>query len=181
MNCKCGCGKPPNFGKVYISGHNAKGRVVSEETKRKLSLQKMGSNNPMYGKPRSAKNSEAVLRSIRGNRWMVGRKLSEETRKKMSEARMGDKHWNWRGGITPINLRIRSSRKYIEWRDSVYRRDNYTCLWCRKRGVELNADHIKPFAFFPELRFELSNGRTLCAVCHNTTKISAKEMHVLYL
>lgn len=59
--------------------------------------------------------------------------------------------------------------EYRDWRKTVFARDDYTCLWCGKRGVELNADHIKPFALYPELRLEISNGRTLCVPCHETT------------
>ena len=77
---------------------------------------------------------------------------------------------SWRGGITPINLRIRHSTEYKLWRRIVFERDDYTCQLCFKRGgITLNADHIKPFAFFPKLRFVLSNGRTLCIGCHKTT------------
>ena len=64
---------------------------------------------------------------------------------------------------------IRDSREYKEWRSAVYKRDNYTCQSCGDLGVKLHADHIKPFAYFPELRFDLSNGRTLCVPCHTKT------------
>ena len=48
-------------------------------------------------------------------------------------------------------------------------RDNYTCQICGTRGGDLEADHIKPFAYYPDIRFELSNGRTLCKPCHRKT------------
>lgn len=83
-------------------------------------------------------------------------------------------HWNDNLGLTSINERERKSNKYKEWRLVVFERDNYTCQNCGIRSgngkaVILNADHIKPFAYFPELRFELSNGITLCEECHRQT------------
>ncbi len=76
---------------------------------------------------------------------------------------------NWRGGTTSENSRIRNSKKYSDWRRSVFTRDSYTCVKCGQIGGELNADHIKPFSLFPELRLELTNGRTLCLECHKLT------------
>ena len=62
-----------------------------------------------------------------------------------------------------------------EWRKAVFQRDNYTCVWCNKSNIYFHADHIKPFAYFPELRFEGSNGQTLCANCHKwKTKMDMK-------
>ena len=80
----------------------------------------------------------------------------------------------WKGGITLINKIIRSSKEYKLWRKATFERDNYTCLWCgAKNGngktITLNADHIKPFSLFTELRFAIDNGRTLCKDCHRKT------------
>lgn len=77
---------------------------------------------------------------------------------------------SWKGGITPINLQIRHSTEYKLWRKAVFERDDYTCQCCFKRGgIILNADHIKPFSKFPDIRFDINNGRTLCVPCHKTT------------
>jgi Restriction endonuclease len=65
---------------------------------------------------------------------------------------------------------IRASGKYHEWRKAVFQRDDYTCQVCGKRGVKLNAHHIKPFATHHELRMDIDNGITLCEKCH-------KEVH----
>ena len=84
--------------------------------------------------------------------------------------RIGEKAANWRGGLTKLQDKIRKSPEYKLWRTAVFERDNYTCIWCGERGAKLNADHIKPFALYPELRFAIDNGRTLCEDCHKTTE-----------
>jgi 5-methylcytosine-specific restriction endonuclease McrA len=85
-----------------------------------------------------------------------------------SDCVRGEKNVNWRGGISPINVKIRGSKEYRIWRSAVLERDNHQCIWCCSKK-SLHADHIKPFALFPELRFAIDNGRTLCAHCHKTT------------
>lgn len=75
----------------------------------------------------------------------------------------------------------RNSPELKGWRKLIFTRDNYTCQECGIRGGYLEADHIKPFAFFPDLRYVLSNGRTLCRPCHNKTKMSASKMREIYL
>lgn len=102
----------------------------------------------------------------------VGSKRSLETRLKMSEAQRGEKSHFWKGGITAEHELIRSSIEYAEWRRQVYERDDYTCQRCgSQRGGTFNAHHIKGFATYPELRFEVSNGATLCAdPCHATVR-----------
>lgn len=72
-------------------------------------------------------------------------------------------------GKTVLHERQRKSAAYKAWRTLVFERDNYTCRECGQRGGYLHADHIKPFAYSPELRFDVTNGRTLCVPCHKKT------------
>lgn len=72
-------------------------------------------------------------------------------------------------GLTDRVRLLRFSKSYKEWREAIFKRDNYTCQFCSQYGGKLQADHIKSFARYPELRFELSNGRTLCIDCHYQT------------
>lgn len=83
--------------------------------------------------------------------------------------RRGRDHRWWRGGVTTPNEAARKTPEYRAWRAAVFVRDDYTCVACGRRGGRLHADHEKPFALFPALRFEVSNGRTMCVECHRQT------------
>lgn len=77
----------------------------------------------------------------------------------------------WKGGKTKRATILRTRAKYLKWRDSVFERDLYTCQKCgvfngNGKKIILNAHHIRLFSEFKELRFELSNGITLCKDCH---------------
>ena len=83
----------------------------------------------------------------------------------------GSSNSNWVGesGLTRRNALIRESVEFQEWRDKVFTRDDYTCRHCAKRGGDLHAHHIKQFAKYPNLRFDVGNGLTLCVDCHRKT------------
>lgn len=59
--------------------------------------------------------------------------------------------------------------EYRLWREAVFRRDDFTCQSCSIRGGALEADHIKPWNAYPDLRYDVTNGRTLCQGCHRAT------------
>lgn len=91
-----------------------------------------------------------------------------EILKKNRKHHRGEKHWNWKGGITPYYHKLRQSKKYIEWRNEVYERDNWTCRECNEKlkSKTIVAHHIKSFKKYHKLRFKISNGKTLCRKCH---------------
>ena len=66
-------------------------------------------------------------------------------------------------------LRARGSTQAAEWAKKVKERDDYTCQICGDRGGRLHSDHILPFIYFEEFRYDLFNGRTLCVECHRRT------------
>lgn len=72
-------------------------------------------------------------------------------------------------------------KKFNEWTVAVKERDGWQCQLCGKKNRELNekgtptvlnAHHIiaRDNKEFPDLRFEVENGITLCAGCHRFSK-----------
>jgi len=137
-----------------------KGKKISDEHKAKISKALKGRKY----KPMSEQGRLNISLSHRGKR----QPRSLETRRKLSEARHGDKWCTWRGGVSTKNQLVRHSLEYRLWRESVFKRDAFRCVIC-KVGGKLNADHIKRFSDYPELRFSIDNGRTLCEKCHRAT------------
>jgi len=141
--------------------------------------------NPMFGRKHSNETKAKIAITSKG-RWL-GRKHKEESKNKASLTykklvALGI-HPSWKGGKTSEIKMIRTSKPYRDWRTKVFERDDYTCQECGKRNgngkrIVLNADHIKPFALYVDLRFELSNGRTLCLDCHKKTPTFARNVLV---
>lgn len=181
------------------------GKHLTEEAKQKASIShKKNPTRYWLGKkrgPLSEEIKEKLSKALKGRMgisrpaWNKGLKTPKEVREKQRCAKLknpvrywlnkhypicGDLSPNWKGGITKENHKIRSSLEYKIWRRSVFERDKYTCIWCgaksgNGKAVVLNADHIKPFADYPELRFAIDNGRTLCKICHLTTETHGRR------
>jgi 5-methylcytosine-specific restriction endonuclease McrA len=130
-------------------------------TVQKIADSKRG--KPSWNKGITGKDSHSF-----GNTNMLGVKHSDEYRRNMSKIKKATKNHLWIHGLGKMRSHY-PGVEYKIWRDSVFKRDDYTCQFCHKRGVELQADHIKPWALYEELRYELNNGRTLCKPCHIST------------
>lgn len=78
----------------------------------------------------------------------------------------GQRHGSWKGGVTEPTRAIRASDANKKWRQAVFERDNFTCQNCGVVRSGINAHHIFSFTGFPEHRFDVWNGITLCTTCH---------------
>lgn len=80
----------------------------------------------------------------------------------------GSKHHNWRGGVSQINKTERRNimlrAEYKEWRRRVYERDGFECVVCGSKQIE--AHHIYRWSKYPELRYEINNGVSVCKAHH---------------
>ncbi len=94
---------------------------------------------------------------------------TEQWRRNISESKQGNRSHFWKGGVTETNRIIRGSFSYGIWRRGVLKRDNHTCVICGSKE-KIQADHIKPFSDYPELRFDIDNGRAICEPCHKKTE-----------
>lgn len=171
-----------------------KGHKISPETKAKISASLMGHavSEETLIKKRAYKHPPHVIAGMIARQ--TGRVASVETRLKMSIARKGrvvtvetrkkmsasskkgaESNW-WKDGASTKNHLIRQTSEYKLWREAVFMRDNWTCCGCGVRGGTLQAHHIKPFALFPELRFAIDNGSTLCIECHKKTDTYLKPI-----
>ena len=112
--------------------------------------------------------------------WNKGKNFSEEAKLKMSKAHrklkrwVGEKNPNWLNGLSWITKSHYNGKEYKDWRKVVFKRDNYVCQKCNTENgqgaaVYLTAHHIKSWVSFPELRYNIDNGLTLCETCHAIT------------
>lgn len=147
----------------------------TEKSKEKIRQSKLGNKNPAKRPEVAEKIRQAMLANPinywkgkkRGKMfWLEKFNFSKNcepwNKGKPYYQIRGKNHPNWKGGITKRSL---TTIEYKQWRIAVFKRDNYICIICGTNGY-LEADHIKRWADYPELRFDINNGRTLCKECH---------------
>lgn len=106
----------------------------------------------------SRKGQKAWNKGLIG--FMKGRKVSYDTRHRQSISQIGEKNHNWKGGISGVKKV--TNWKYWQWRDEVILRDKSVCQICFKTCFSPIAHHIKSKSHFPELVYDIENGKTLC-------------------
>lgn len=156
--------------KTNIGNKNHLGFHHSDEAKRKIGL------------------------THKGKQYCLGRKMSEETKKKISETLKrkgiepkvkfigrGEKHWAWKKDRTQLCRTSKQGERrtsvYFNWRKQVWIRDNYKCRMHNQDCCgRIEAHHILGFTKYPELRYEINNGITLCQFHHPKKRVDEERL-----
>lgn len=152
------------------------GWKLSEETREKMSLSRRGSLHHMWKGDallRACSNCKTVFRRPHGRKepqrgfTFCGKKCSHAFQ-------IEERHPCWKGG----RQECRGGR-YVIWARAVLRRDHRACRMCWSRKLP-HAHHIRPWAKFPKLRYEVKNGLTLCVRCHRKVHSLKLRPWVIY-
>ncbi len=146
-------------------------------------------NYPGYwlGKTRSTETIEKVrLAKLGKPSWNKGLRWPKEVREKVSFNRkgkcIGEENPRWVYDRTMLKVygndnKDRRSPRYGDWRKQVYKRDNFKCKMqnadCNGRII---AHHILGYKSYPELRYEINNGITLCQAHHPLKRAEEKRL-----
>lgn len=159
-----------NLGRILSENHKKKislsnKKIIhTEEWNKKVSKSNIGKKMSNIARTKMSLARKGKVSNSRGKHW----KLSEEIKKRIGDAvrNRPKKDRNLLKRYGDAN-RDRRSSAYSYWRLEVFKRDNYKCKMgnCDCRG-KIIAHHILSYTKFPELRFNINNGITLCQFHH---------------
>jgi len=119
----------------------------------------------------------------KGNKHRLGHRHSIETRNKMSASHpKGESSPNWIKDRSKLKRygdasKDRRSYAYNNWRREVYKRDQFTCrIKNDSCSGRIEAHHILSYSEYPELRYKLNNGITLCRAHHPRVRAEEKRL-----
>lgn len=114
------------------------------------------------------KHSEVTKAKMRGRiPWNKGIKYLQIS---------GEKHWNWKGGIRKRKDE-RNDSAYQLWVKKVKNRDNNQCTFKGQNCFGYCVvHHILPWRDYPELRYEIKNGITLCQYHHPRKRVDEQRL-----
>lgn len=150
-----------------------KGYKPTEEHRKRLSDSHRGKAPNNKGKKMSQEFKDKCRKR------MLGTKPSKETIEKRVSQMRGNKHWRWMEDRSSVDLNKRrwNTKECIRWREEVFTRDNYCCRISNQDcDGEVQAHHILRWSEYPELRFNINNGITLCHRHHPRKAAEEKRL-----
>ena len=176
ITCRvCGAKKYRNLSSIkHANGNFYCGRVC----------QVKGTNNGFKNGHLSFLTKDSIIKMSKSK---MGHIVSTKTRKKISKngrgkSRVsGEKHYKWIKDRSKLKRYNGSNEKrspiYKNWRYRVAKRDHYCCKINNKEcfgGIEVH--NILSWRDYPELRFNINNGITLCHAHHPRKRAEEKRL-----
>ena len=130
------------------------GRVLSDDTKEKIAA-------ALRGRKLSVAHKRAIGRAHK----RLGTRPPRNTHLR------GPRHPHWKGGHSKERQARYGAPEYRAFVAAVLERDAYTCQHCgahngQGENVVLQVHHVKPYADYPALAYDVNNGLSLCIHCH---------------
>jgi len=155
----------------FKKGHKINlGNILSEDTKKKISMAHTGMKKPWTTKTHLGKKLGFVPKcafkkgSIPWNKGLAWLEMR------------GNKSPHWKGGVSR-DIHSTAEHKYKNWRLSVFKRDGFKCRIANSDCKNyVQAHHILRWADYPELRYQINNGITLCLAHHPRKRAEEKRL-----
>lgn len=127
-----------SFGGGYnltTGGDGTHGHVVSEETRKRLSLMNTGENNPNWGRKLSREHKEALIKATKSRpSYWKGKKLPQEMKDKISKAHMGIKN----SKETRMKISSANKGKTSHWKGKTFSKEYRNKLSEAQKGIGLS-------------------------------------------
>lgn len=160
-------GENPNSRNGFFKGHKlglgnqyAKGMKHTDEWKEKARLRMLGNTQGFVkGKPSPRKGKKARFPA-----WNKGKEMPEKC---------GENHPRWIADRTKVKLdKERGGPLHKQWSKKVKTRDGWRCrIDAKDCQGKVVAHHILSWRKYPNLRYEINNGITLCHFHHPRKRI----------
>lgn len=153
-----------------------KGLKRSAESRERISLSKKGFTHTLEVRKKMSES-----RSGEKNHFF-GKSHVESALIRMSNAKIGKRPSNYIEDRSKVKLdKDRGGPLHKEWSKSVKNRDKWKCcisnMNCKGKVV---AHHIYPWALYPDLRYKINNGITLCRAHHPLKRVDEQRMIPLF-
>jgi len=139
-------------------------------------MNKENSNNPNW-----KGGNDTKICIVCNQPYPITRRKREQKRRFCSHACRGKyfsgpMNGNWlgeKGKNRDHNERQRTitCQEYLTWRKNIIDRDGWVCLCCGNKN-NLVAHHLKCYWDYPEERFVMDNGITVCRSCHTNIHLN---------
>lgn len=177
-------------------------RKYTKEQREESSKRMMGINNPFYGKTHTQETKDLISKIFTGRKlsqehkdkigewnknnpekltYWKGKKQSKEMIEKRVSKTRGELNYQWIKDRTKLCRTSKQGERrtsaYFFWRKEVWKRDNWKCLINNQDcSGRIEAHHILGYKEYPELRYDIKNGITLCHFHHPRKRIEETNM-----